>query len=262
MGETKAGLAVITGASSGIGRIFAERLAAGGYNLVVVARRGHLLEGLAGEVRRAHGVEVEVLAADLQSSEGCAEVERVLERSETNFLINNAGYGKAGRLVHTEPTHASGQVGLNVMALTRLTCAAVHAFARRGQGSIINISSLAGFMPIPGLAVYAATKAYVRNFTLAVAEELQGSGVKVAAVCPGYTDTGFFDVAGFGAKLRGKAMNARDVVDIALERFEAGERLIIPGVSNQVLTQLGQHLPLRLASKLAGLVFRRQMQPE
>ena len=251
--------AVITGASSGLGRIFAQRLAARNFNLVIAARRGQLLEGLAQEIRSMNGVQVEVLVADLQTFSGCDQVASVLQRPDVTLLINNAGYGKSGPLLKLDAGHAMGQVELNVLALTRLTHAAAQAFVRRGVGGIMNISSVAGFTPVPGLAIYAATKAYARNFTLAVADEMVGTGVKVAAVCPGYTDTGFFDVAEIGSRARQQAMDPAAVVDFALSRFDAGDVLIVPGASNQVVVQLGQHLPLRLAAKLAGFIFRRQM---
>jgi short-subunit dehydrogenase len=250
--------AIVTGASSGLGRVFAKRLAAQGYDVVITARRQDLLEDLAQELNEKHGAHVEVVACDLAASEGRQRVSSFFDQPDTTLLINNAGYGKAGALADMDVAHLSGQVMLNATAVTELTYAAVQAFLRRGEGQILNISSLAGFMPVPGLAVYAATKAYVRNFSLAVAEELRGTGVHVSVLCPGYTDTGFFDVAGMDDRLKSKSMSPEDVVDFALARFAARDPLIVPGISNQMLTTFGQHLPLSLVARVAGFMFRRQ----
>jgi short-subunit dehydrogenase len=241
-----------------MGLLFARCLAKKGLDLVLVARRRDLLIELAAELRQEHGIQVEVEACDLRHASGCKRIEEILERPEVTTLVNNAGYGISGNLVTTEVESSCGQVELNVLALTRMSHAAARAFARRGNGGILNVSSLAGFLPVPGLAVYAATKAFVKSFTVALAEELDGSGVHVAVLCPGFTDTGFFDVAGFSDELRKRSMDAATVVEYALKRFEQGDKLIVPGVSNLLLTQLGRHLPLTLSSKVAGFVFRRQ----
>jgi len=251
--------AVVTGASSGLGKIFAQRLARRGFNIIAVARRAAELEALATELRSVFGVAVEVISADLRSRADCDRLAKQFEREEVTLLVNNAGYGKVSPLAQMDKEDVAGQIALNVTAVSLLTQAASAHFVRRAAGGILNVASLAGFMPVPGFAVYAATKAYVLSLSLALADELAGSGVRVSVACPGYTDTGFFDVSGLSSKIRGNAMSPDQVVDYVLKRFAAGELMIVPGFSNQLLTQVATHLPHQLAARAAGLIFRRQM---
>jgi short-subunit dehydrogenase len=251
--------AVVTGASSGLGKIFAQRLAGRGYNIIAVARRAAELEALAAELRTGFGVVVDVISADLRSRGDCERLAKQFERDDVTLLLNNAGYGKVSSLAQTDKLDVAGQIELNVLALSLLTQAASANFVRRASGGILNVASLAGFMPVPGFSVYAATKAYVLSLSLALADELAGSGVRVSVACPGYTDTGFFDVSGLSSKIRGNAMSPDQVVDYVLKRFGAGEVMIVPGFSNQLLTQIAAHLPHQLAARAAGLIFRRQM---
>lgn len=251
--------AVVTGASSGLGKLYAQRLAGHGFNIIAVARRVAELEELAGELRSNFGVTVEVVAADLRSKAECQSLAEQFRREDVALLVNNAGYGKASPIAQLDKADIIGQIELNVMALSLLTHAAAACFVRRAAGGILNVASLAGFMPIPGFSVYAATKAYVLSLTLALAEEFAGSGVQVSVVCPGYTDTGFFDVSGLSNQIRGNAMSPEQVVDFTLKRFAAGEVMIVPGLTNQLLTQVASHLPHQLAARAAGFIFRRQM---
>ena len=160
--------ALVTGASGGIGEALARRLAAQGSHLVVVARTQPALEKLAGELSAAHGIEVEVLPADLITEDGVASVEARLSDAgapPVDLLINNAGYGSAGQFAELDPARVAGEVRLNVLALVRLTRAAVPAMVDRGGGAVLNVSSVASLQPIPNMATYAATKAFVTSFS-------------------------------------------------------------------------------------------------
>src|SRR5690606_24519244 len=173
-------LALVTGASAGIGRAFAERLARDAWDLLLVARRRDRLEALAETLRAAHGRRVDVLAVDLTDAGGVRAVEeRITKEPTLELLVNNAGFGTSGPFVQRDRHGEEQEVRLNVLALLRLTHAALEAFCGRGHGSVINVSSLAGFQPAPFNATYGATKAFVNAFTQAVAEELRGSGVKL-----------------------------------------------------------------------------------
>src|SRR5690606_27628834 len=181
-------LAVVTGASAGIGRAFAERLAREAWDLVLVARRRDRLDELAAALRAAHGRRVDVLAADLTDAGGLRAVEeRIAAEPTLELLVNNAGFGTSGPFADLDRDREEQEVRLNVLALVRLTHAALQGFRERGHGTVVNVSSLAGFQPSPYNATYAATKAFVNSFTQAVAEELRGSGVRLQLLCPGFT---------------------------------------------------------------------------
>ncbi|HEY3241638.1 MAG TPA: SDR family oxidoreductase, partial [Acidimicrobiia bacterium] len=186
--------ALVTGASGGIGEVLARRLAARGCHLVLVARTEPALEKLASELSAAHGVDVEVLPADLITEEGVAAVEARLAQDgapPVDLLVNNAGYGSAGPFAELDPARVAGEVRLNVLALVRLTRAAVPGMVARGRGSVLNVSSVASLQPLPNMATYAATKAFVTSFSESLHEELRGRGVTVTALLPGFTRTGF-----------------------------------------------------------------------
>ena len=254
----KSKFAVVTGASSGLGYIFAHRLAAQGLNIIAVARRKSLLEKLSEELR-VQNVLVEILVLDLSREEDVEKLSKVFLRENVCFLVNNAGLGNVGRFVDLTPAQAHNQIAVNVNAVVRLSHAAAHAFIRRGEGSILNIGSIAGFMPIPGFAVYAATKAFVKSFSGALAQELKGTGVRIASVCPGYTRTEFAESSGLNKAVDDRAMSAADVVEEALIRFEEGENEIVIGLSTRTIAQFGTLLPTGLAARISDFIFKRQM---
>jgi hypothetical protein len=172
--------ALVTGASAGIGTAFAERLARDGYDLLLVARRRERLEELAKQLRESHRVEVEVLVADLVDAGDLLTVEqRVAARPGLDLLVNNAGFGTAGAFLESDPDREEQEILLNNVALVRLTRAALPRMAERGRGAVVNVSSMAGFLPAPYNATYGATKAFVTSFSEALAEELRGTGVRV-----------------------------------------------------------------------------------
>ena len=194
MTERPAPQAIITGASAGIGAALATKLAAEGYDLVLVARRAERLEALAEAVRSEHGREVAVLALDITSSGALDAIQAAAPAPAV--LINNAGLGKFGSALKHTVAESALQVRINCEALTTLTLGYLPRFVERGGGVIVNVASIAAFQPVPFFAVYAATKAYVLSLSEALDEELRGTGVRVVAICPGPVPTEFQANAG------------------------------------------------------------------
>jgi short-subunit dehydrogenase len=253
-------LAIVTGASAGIGTAVAERLARDAYDLVLVARRRERLEELAERLARTHGRSVSVLAADLGDANGLRSVEaRIASEPALELVVNNAGFGTSGPFVELDRDVEAGEVALNVLALMRLTHAAIEAMMPRGHGTVINVSSLAGFQPAPYNATYAGTKAFVNTFTQGVAEELRGTGVRVQLLCPGFTRTEFQEVAGFQSEdIPGFAwMSAEAVVAASVEGLRKGELIVIPGAGNKVMGALFRAAPSALARRVGGALLRR-----
>lgn len=243
---------LITGASSGIGRAFAQRIAAAGGDLVLVARREGVLMELAGDLERRHSVRVSVIAHDLDEPDaGRALAEKVAERGiAVDALINNAGLGIHGDLATAPLAAATTQIGVNVTALTTLTALLLPPMIERGRGAILNVASTAGFQPVPHMAVYSASKAYVLTFTRALWREVRGTGVDVLAVCPGATDTAFFDTAGDAASV-GSRRTPEKVVDTALRALRAGRPSVVDGRGNALVSWLAPRLPERAAIGIA-----------
>jgi short-subunit dehydrogenase len=228
------GTALVTGASSGIGRAFAERLAGAGYDVVVVARRKGRLDALATRLVSDAKVRVEVLAADLSDPEQLARVEeRIAELPDLEILVNNAGFGAYMPFEQLPPERASALINVHVMAATRFTRAALPGMVRRGRGSIVNVASMLAFSaslppdPLPNRVVYASTKAYLVAFSQALAAEVRASGVRVQALCPGIVATEFHVVQGAPGPLPG-AMDPADVVSASLRGLELGEIVCAP----------------------------------
>jgi hypothetical protein len=254
-------VALVTGASAGIGRAFAVALAARGHDVVLVARDASRLEELATELTAAHGVDTQVLAADLLSPDGLAVVEwRVLATEHAvDILVNNAGFGTFGRFAELDVDREVQEVELNVVALLRLTHAALGAMEQRGSGAILNLASLAAYQPAPASATYAATKAFVHSFTHAVHEEARGTGVRVMLVCPGYTHTEFHDRAELGPTDLPEFLwqSADEVVAAALRDLDRGRSVSIPGVLNQTAAAFSSVAPAGITRRVAGLVVKR-----
>lgn len=255
--------ALVTGASAGIGDALCRRLAADGTDLVVTARRVDRLEALATEVRQRNGVDVEVLRADLEDPDDLATVEARLRADDrpVDLLVNNAGYGGGGPFASADLAVQEGQIKLNVLALVRLTHAALPAMIRRGGGAVLNVSSVAGFQPLPNSAVYAATKAFVTAFSEAIAEEVRGTGVTVTCVCPGFTRTEFQARAGAASmsdRIPGFAwMTADAVAADALAATAAGRPLSVPGGGYKALTAVSRTAPMRLRRRVTAALTRR-----
>jgi uncharacterized protein len=238
--------ALVTGASSGIGLSIARQLAAEGTELVLVARDQARLEALAAEVR----VPSQVLVADLGDPEQLAKVEARLsaDADPIDLLVNNAGFGFVGRFDQLDIDKEASVVAVNITALMRLAHAAAAAMVTRtGTRGIMNVSSVAGFIPSPNAATYAATKAFVTSLSQAMHEELKGSGVAVSALCPGYTRTEFQDRANAGAsssKVPDRLWQSAEAVAIAgLDGVFANKPIVIPGAHNKAMAGLISALP-------------------
>lgn len=250
-------VALITGASMGIGEAFADALAARGYDLVLVARSADLLERLATRLHARNGVRAEVVATDLTDP---ASIERVASAAETAFshidlLVNNAGFGAHGAFEQLDGSKTLGQVDLNVAALVALTHRIAPHMLVRGSGGIINVASTAAFQPVPWMAVYGATKAFVLSFSEALAEEFCSRGVRVLAFCPGATATNFFAVAGERSAL-GKRRPVMAAVQNALRAYDRGKTFAIDGALNRALAFSPRLIPRSLIAKLAGRMMR------
>ncbi|WP_192561932.1 SDR family NAD(P)-dependent oxidoreductase [Pseudomonas gozinkensis] len=227
------GTALVTGASSGIGAVYAERLAARGFDLLLVARDQERLESAAGKLRDAHGVQVEVLKADLTQKDEVLKLEqRLRSDSSISLLVNNAGVAVNGLLANADPEVLEQLIQLNVTTMTRLAAAAASAFTRAGRGTIINIASVVALFPERFNATYSASKAYVLSLTQSLNTELEGTGVKVQAVLPGVTRTEIWERSGFDASgiPAEMVMEAGEMVDAALSGLDQGELVTIPSL--------------------------------
>lgn len=227
--------ALITGASTGIGALYADRLARRGHDLVLVARNRDRLTAVADRLRAETGRNVEVLVADLNDAADLARVEARLRGDDLALLVNNAGFGSAAGLLQSDVDRMAEMIALNVTALTRLTYAAVPGFVARGRGTIVNISSIVGIAPEILNGVYGATKAYVLAFSQSLRHELADKGIRVQAVLPGATATEFWNVAGVGGHQNLPAaivMQADAMVDAALAGLDQGEVVTIPALQD------------------------------
>jgi uncharacterized protein len=256
--------ALITGASSGIGAAYAERLARDGYDVVLVARRRQRLEELAGRLRRDWNAQAEVLEADLTDAGALAQVERRVAGDETlSLLINNAGFGRYGAFVEIEPAAVDDLIDIHVRAVGRLTRAGLPGMVRRGAGGVISVASLlalSGSMPpnsLPPRAVYAGAKAFMVAFTQALAGELSGTGVRVQVCLPGLVATEFHTVQGMDLSQRPR-MTAGDVVAASLAAFARGELMCLPGLDDaSLLERLAETQRMVLGSANTPTLARR-----
>lgn len=257
--------ALVTGASSGIGQAFATRLAQDRYDLVLVARNVERLEQLAEQLRSDHGTGVKVLPADLTKTQQLRKVERHIAADEhLEILVNNAGFGTAGQFAELDIAVEEDQIRLNVLALVRLTRVALPAMVQRHRGAIINVSSMAGMQPGPTTATYSATKAYVNTFTEGLHEELQGSGVQVQALCPGFTRTEFQQRANIDTSSLPELawMEAADVVDASIAGLGRGDVICVPGLLNRLLASTAAAIPRPVARKILGAAARQVLRTQ
>jgi short-subunit dehydrogenase len=225
------GTALITGASSGIGAVYADRLARRGYDLILVARNETRLKELADRLTKETGREVAPLKADLGDKTDLAKVENVLRNDQTiTLLINNAGIGSIKPLLETDVDQMEDLIALNITALTRLTYAAAPSFVARDTGTIINIASIVGIAPEKLNGVYGASKAYVLALSHSLEHELADKGVRIQAVLPGATATDFWEISGkpYQDLPASIVMSTEDMVDAALVGLDQGERVTIP----------------------------------
>lgn len=253
--------ALVTGASSGLGAEFARVLAARGADLVLVARRLDRLEALARELETRHGITARILGADLGEPAAWARVRAFTDAEgvRVSTLVNNAGFATYGVLAETDPGRADEEVRLNVGALTALTRLYLPDLMSEGRGALVNVASTAAFQPVPSMAVYGATKAYVRSFTAAVAWETRATGLRVTALCPGATRTEFFDVVGSEDAKVGRYQSAEQVVRRAMRALDARRTppVVVSGVANRVGAVLGRLAPERLGLPLTEALMGR-----
>jgi short-subunit dehydrogenase len=246
-------IALVTGASAGLGVEFARQLSARGYRLVLVARRKDRLDELVSEIGDARAV-----AIDLSKSTAVSNLMADLSDNgeDVDLLVNNAGFGLIGNFAELDSRRERQMIDLNVGTLSDLCRAVAPAMIERATGGIINVASTAAFQPGPKMAVYFATKAFVLSLTEALHEELRPRGVKVSCLCPGPTRTEFGEVAGLApsATFDRIAMNARDVVKIGLKGLEANHAVVIPGWMNKVTAASTRFAPRSVVRKVAGAI--------
>lgn len=249
--------AVVTGASSGIGEEFARQLAKGGHDVVLVARRKDRLDVLAEEIR-ATGAGAEVIEADLSTPAGVGAVLQRIGQGDIETLVNNAGFGINGMFGEVPLERELEELDLNVRALTQLSHAAVNQMRPKKRGTIINVASTGAYQPVPYMATYAATKAYVLSFTEALHEEAKTYGVKVTCLCPGGTRTEFQQVAGVRWEKMPRIgwMTAEAVVRHALRAAAAGSAIATPGMINKTTANIGRVFPRFAVRKIAGNMFK------
>jgi len=246
-------VALVTGASAGLGVEFARQLSKRGHRLVLAARRKDRLDQLAKELGNARAV-----AIDLSKAGAAAKLMADIEANgETvDLLVNNAGFGLIGRFAELDAKRERQMIDLNVATLTDLCRAAAPAMIKRKSGGIINVASTAAFQPGPKMAVYFATKAFVLSLSEALHEELKPHGVRVTCLCPGPTRTEFGDVAGFGGNglFDRVAMESRGVVERGLDGLDRNKAVIVPGLLNKLTANSGRFAPRFVVRKIAGAI--------
>jgi short-subunit dehydrogenase len=231
-------IAVVTGASSGIGAVYADRLAERGYDLVLVARRVERLQKRADALSAKYGIKVDAIEADLTTEMGLSQVEQLLRSDERiALLVNNAGNGKLNATVNISDADTASTIALNIVAPTRLARAVLPAFLKRDAGAIINVASVMAFHALPITTLYSATKSFLLMFSRGLQGELAGTGVRVQAVLPAGTATEFYEDSGIALSALDPAsvMTTENLVDAALAGFDAGEAVTLPSVHDVAL---------------------------
>ena len=254
---------LITGASGGIGEAFARRLAVENHNLVLVARSENKLHDLCDELMVKHKITAHYIAVDLIDFEADLRLFEETEKHklEIDWLINNAGFGSMGDFANLELENELEMINLNVLALVALTHRYLQKMRERQSGTIINVASTASFQPVPFMATYAATKAFVKSFSEAIAEENRLFNITVTALCPGPTETNFFDAANIGTNVKDafmkKGMQTPEaVVEAALSAVKRGKSSIVSGWTNYLAARLGNFVPNSLITRAVGGVLR------
>ncbi|MGO9449922.1 MAG: SDR family NAD(P)-dependent oxidoreductase [Candidatus Binataceae bacterium] len=252
--------ALITGASSGLGEEFALQLAREKYDLVLVARREDRLREVAERAKNAGAAKAAIIAADLSHADAAAEIHRrvTAENLAIDYLVNNAGFGTHGRFDRAPLDREIEEINLNVSALVALTRLFLPAMVEKRHGTVVNVASTAAFQPVPWMATYAATKAFVLSFSEALSSELTGTGVTVMALCPGPTRTEFQQVASVeDTGVPSFAyMDAATVVRQAIDAAGRGKAVKINGVVNLIMAESNRFAPRSLVRRIAGAMFR------
>ncbi|SES18369.1 hypothetical protein SAMN04487944_12249 [Gracilibacillus ureilyticus] len=257
--QYKGKLAVVTGSSSGIGEAYAKELASRGCHVVLTARSKDKLEALAGEIIRNYGVQAHALPVDLsQAGAPCQLAEHIAELGLTvDILINNAGFGTYGRFEDMDSEREQEEIMLNNAALIDLTHRFLPGMLKRKDGIVVNVASMAAFVPCAYSAVYGATKAFVLSFSEALWAETRERGVRVLALCPGATDTGFFDAVGSQDMAAGSTMSTpENVVQAGFHGIDRGNSYIVDGRNNYMAAQMGRFLPRRRIALIMERISR------
>jgi hypothetical protein len=252
--------ALVTGASSGIGEELARQLAIRGASLILTARSKDKLDALASELGQRHRVSVQVVVADLAAPGGAANLAADVDALgvDVDLLVNNAGFGDAGALARADPAKLGEMVRLNCEAVVVLARHFLPGMLARRRGGVLNVASTAAFQPMPYMATYAATKAFVLSFSAALSKEVEGSGVQVTALCPGPVQTGFQAAAGIEPGVeRIAGLSAEDTALRALSAYSAGDAVCIPGAVNRVQTVFSKLAPRGLLTSAISLAMKR-----
>lgn len=251
-------LALVTGASGGIGLEFAKLLAQGGYDLALVARSEEKLQSVAGELAARHGINTRVIAMDLAKADA---PEQLFARVPAcDVLVNNAGFATNDKFAEMDEQRMLEEMQLNIVTLTRLCRLYLPGMLARGDGKILNMASTAAFLPGPNMAVYYASKAYVLSLSEALAEEVRGTGVSVTVLCPGATDTGFQERAHVQSTLLFKLPmgNAAQVAKAGIEGMMRGKAVVVPGITNKLVAISPKLTPRSLLVKVSGKAVERR----
>jgi hypothetical protein len=249
---------LITGASSGIGEAFARKLAAQGHDLLLVARSEDKLIALCNELGLNHNVRAQYFVADLSQPESPARLfDEARERNlEIDLLINNAGFGSMGDFAELDLHRELNMIDLNVRSLVELTHLFLQPMRERRTGSIINVASTASFQPVPFMTTYAATKAFVLSFSEGLWEENRPYGIKVMALCPGVTETGFFEASRMKPPPARMVQTSAEVVDVALRALKRGKSSVISGWPNRIAAEAERLVPRALILRVVGAIMR------
>ena len=256
---------LITGASSGIGEAFARRLAAEKHNLILVARSADKLRKLSDELAAGHGITARRIALDLADPGAANKLFDETERNDwqVDWLINNAGFGSSGDFAKLELERELEMISLNVSTLVALTHLYLNSMRPRKSGTIINVSSAAGFQPIPFMATYAATKAFVSSFTEAIAEENRPYGIRILALCPGSTKTNFFKASNIERPIQVKGQQSvEDVVDTAMNALAKNKTKVVSGWANYIGSIAGTLVPNSISSRVMAKALRGRHQAD
>ena len=254
---------LITGASSGIGEAFARRLAADNHNLILVARSEDKLSTLRDELMGEHDITAHYIAIDLSDQNADERLFEETKRQgiEVDWLINNAGFGSMGDFSELPLEDELDMIRLNVAALVALTHRYIREMREKKSGTIINVSSTASFQPIPFMATYGATKAFVTSFSEALAEENRPHGIRVFALCPGATETNFFEASKIDHPVKIKGMQtSEEVVDACLKALEKGKSSVVSGWVNYAMAKAGKISPTRVVTRSIGGVLRKNLE--
>jgi short-subunit dehydrogenase len=259
------GTALVTGASAGIGEVFARGLARRNWDLVLVARRIDRLEAIASGLADSYGVTAKAIQADLSDPATPQTIaDRLAEQDlRVDYLVNNAGFGLSGAFAAQDYARVEAMLRVNIDAVVKLTHLFLPRMIEHHRGHILNVASMGGFQPVPYFSVYAAAKAFVLHFTEGLAEELGGTGVTATCLCPGPTSTEFNEVAGVDSDLgRFLYQSPEAVVDAALAAVDRRETTVIPGAFNALHFAGVRLSPRTLTRKVVGFVYRRALKPE